>query len=563
VGANRGLQAGLFSAVTSAFIIEVHSHLQPDPNDETAALLRVLIHKIDNTTFGNNPPTLPQWTGPPDTIVHVQAILFASLAASLLSAFLAMLGKQWVNRYASTNMRGTAIERSQDRQRKLDGIVAWYFDHVMESLPLMLQIALLLLGCALTRYLWNINITIASVILGITSFGVIFYLGFVVAGSASESCPYQTPGSRFLRHVLPTILRTLRSAPSTIFHISSSFIRASVFRRRIIRWSSNCRDNWDEVESTWDFVLYILVFFINVLAATLFFLPVSLVKDTYQLGRSILQRSAAFCRTVYRRLTGSSPQIHALDLRCVSWMLQTSLDKSIRLSTLKHLELLMSTPADFDPALVTYCFNVFVGCINVSDCQVVVMQGFGELATASALCFFHTISHLSIVHPALRVLEDIQQRYAKVFPANIDFHGHEFSHAMNAIHSVFIRSADRQHFTWDDYKPPSDEHAIVAQALSKLARFGYQRTQKTKAPRLTLRFALHSLSLDPPPSTSIVADCLSIIAIDLGCDVSNTGAATVDERCVCASQITITLTLNQRTSRAGLEPDNSGAQNNG
>jgi len=40
-----------------------HPHLQPDPNDETAALLRVLTHKIDNTTFGNNPLTLLQWTG--------------------------------------------------------------------------------------------------------------------------------------------------------------------------------------------------------------------------------------------------------------------------------------------------------------------------------------------------------------------------------------------------------------------------------------------------------------------------------------------------------------------
>jgi hypothetical protein len=80
-------------------------------------------------------------------------ILFASLAASLLSAFLAMLGKQWLNRYQSTDMRGTAIERSQNRQRNLDGVVAWYFDYVLESLPLMLQVALLLLGCALSRYL--------------------------------------------------------------------------------------------------------------------------------------------------------------------------------------------------------------------------------------------------------------------------------------------------------------------------------------------------------------------------------------------------------------------------
>ena len=53
-------QAGLFSAVTSAFIIDIQSQLQPDTGDETAALLRVLIYKIDNTTFGNDTPTLPQ-----------------------------------------------------------------------------------------------------------------------------------------------------------------------------------------------------------------------------------------------------------------------------------------------------------------------------------------------------------------------------------------------------------------------------------------------------------------------------------------------------------------------
>ena len=123
-------------------------------------------------------------------MVHVQAILFASLSASLLSAFLAMLGKQWLNRYASIDMRGSVIERSQNRQRKLDGIVTWYFDAVMESLPLMLQVALLLLGCALSRYLWDSYTTVASVVLGVASLGILLYFLIVVAGSASGSCPY-------------------------------------------------------------------------------------------------------------------------------------------------------------------------------------------------------------------------------------------------------------------------------------------------------------------------------------------------------------------------------------
>jgi len=100
---------------------------------------------------------------------------------------------------------------------------------------------------------------------------------------------------------------------------------------------------------------------------------------------------------------------------------------------------------------------------------------------------------------------------------------------MNAIHRVFIRSVDRRRFTWSDYKPLRDEYIVVAQTLVQLAQFGYQRTQRTKVPRLILRFALYSLSQDPPPPTSIIVDCLSIIAIDLDCDVSYTGAATLDE----------------------------------
>ena len=208
-------QAGLFSAVTSAFIVEVNSELQPDPNQETAALLRVILYNMNNTTFGNDIPTIPQpWTGPPRAIVQVQAILYASLAASLFSAFLAMLGKQWLNRYASVDMRGLATERSQNRQRKLDGINNWYFNQVMELLPLMLQAALLLLGCALSRYLWEIDTTVTSVVLGITLFGILFYLFIIITGTVFVSCPYQTPGAHILRHI-----------PDTLHHIGDIFRR--------------------------------------------------------------------------------------------------------------------------------------------------------------------------------------------------------------------------------------------------------------------------------------------------------------------------------------------------
>ena len=485
-----------------------------------------------------------------------------SLAASLFSAFLAMLGKQWLNRYASTDVRGSAIERNQNRQRKLDGVVTWYFDFVMELLPLMLQIALLLLGCALSRYLWEINITVASVVLGATLFGIILYVLIVVAGTASERCPYQTPSAHILRHSF-RVLCALRSVPPTFSALS--VIIFSKFSRII--QSSMCYSLFVGSSSLfgepWYLPTNIIIFLLISPFAAVFFLPLALAMDAYLLGQAIFSLSVTFGRAVYRRFTGASPprthaldqQATTLDLRCISWILQTSLDKAVHLTTLKYLKSLISISTDFDPALATHCFDVFIGCVNVGNCEVAVIQGLEQLATVTALCFFHAISHLAITNPTSSVLKDLNQRYTKVFPAKVDFHGHQFSHTMNAIHRVFIRSVERRHFTWGGYKPPGDEHTMVSHRLLKLARFGYQRMRRAKVPRLILRFALYSLSMDPPPPTPIIADCLSVIAIELGCDITLTEP--LDERYVHTPQVTTTLTSNQRQGGASFIPDNS------
>ena len=206
-------------------------------NEEMAALLRVLLYTQDNTAFNGQIPTVPKpWTGPPRSIVEVQEILFASLLTSLLSAFLAMLGKQWLNRCMPVDTRGTIIQRGQYRQRKLDGIVKWYFNNVMESLPLMLQAALLLLGCALSRYLWEINTTVASVALSITAFGLLFYVFIVIAGVVSENCPYQTPAANFLRRIPGAISHTpilLYRGVQDVFRSARDILRRIpyIFRR--------------------------------------------------------------------------------------------------------------------------------------------------------------------------------------------------------------------------------------------------------------------------------------------------------------------------------------------
>ena len=191
----------------------------------TAAYMRILIHNMNNTLFPDTDSGSTTWIGPPSEIVTVQSLLYGSLATSLFAAFIAMLGKQWVSRYLR-KQGGSAVEKSRDRQRKLDGFKKWHFHLVIESLPVMLQFALLLLGCALTLHLWTINRTVAGVILAFTLFGITTYAFFTLAAAFHYNCPYQTPPSILartaIRHLVQSHSAFVRSLRSVISFLPST-----------------------------------------------------------------------------------------------------------------------------------------------------------------------------------------------------------------------------------------------------------------------------------------------------------------------------------------------------
>ena len=529
-------QAGLFSAVTSAFIIEVNSELQPDPGDETAALLRVLIYKIDNTTFGNDVPTPPQWTGPPHSVVQVQAILFASLAASLFSAFLAMLGKQWLNRYDSADMRGTAIERAQSRQRKLNGIVAWYFHYVMESLPLMLQGALLLLGCALSRYLWEVNIVVASVVLGITSFGMALYLLIVIAGTAFESCPYQTPGASICRPIVHYVRYHLHPAviSSKLLDATQDTFTHQVFHQLWKHFEHPWHSTHNITNLSWLLLIPFSLAFDFIQLATI--LIACFVTGVYLKFGEVRWLLVSFCKSAYHWFThapqacGLDQHTITLDLQCISWILQTSLDKLVHLVALKHLAAIPDL-TQFNPTLVTGCFNVFTNCIRVRDRRVVIKRGFEELATVSASIFLRTFLHLSVMDPTSSTLVDIRRHYDKVFPRTMDFTGLPFRSTMTKVHLLFGDIPVSGHPEQDNVILPTPERIPFSRDIVNIAQAECQRTRHRGVPHPFLQFVVYSLSVEPPPPVSVIADCLKIVAIELGCDLSH--ITTSEDRYIC------------------------------
>ena len=486
--------------MTSAFIIQVHSQLQPDPNEETAALLRVLIHTINNTALGGDVPTIPQWSGPPPPLIQVQALFYASLAASLFSAFLAMLGKQWLNRYAMADMRGSAIERSQNRQRKLNGISTWRFALVMESLPLMLQIALLLLGCALSVYLREINVTIASVVLAVTTFGLTFYVFIVVAGAVSMSCPYQTPAAQILRYIWRKVL------PSPCKMV---FRHLWEVLRRL--WEGLCHI-WKVIRYLWMVLRY----------------PSRPLNRPAFLTKSSTKRPSE---------TQSGPEqtldweVTVLDFCCISWMLRTSLDRLINEVALKFLESVLAFPG-YEDVIVMECLNLLISCVSITDGGgVMVIRGSEVLAKMAATCLLRALSHTFVEHPESDILGDVYKRYKRAFPSMDMLENLPFYHTITAVHSL-ITGDSPDHIDWDGVDPSTPESPWLVHNFVKIA----WRRKKSgqgghgKVPRWILHFSFHSLLWDPEPPALVVADCLSIAAIDLGCEVPQSDVMEVDKR---------------------------------
>ncbi|KAF7353749.1 hypothetical protein MVEN_01060300 [Mycena venus] len=209
--------AGLFSAVTSAFIIQIQPEFQPDP---TQALLTILVQNMTGTAV---PGQASPQAGPATIIVVAQSLLYSSLFSTLLSALLAMLAKQWLLHYDSVGKRGTIEERGLERQRKLDGLHRWKFDPIMQLFPLLLQLSFFLFATALSVYLWTVHYVIAAIVFGLTSVGCVLYTMMVFSALVSPDSPFQTSLTALLRALfsvglIPKSLRTLACTSQARVH---------------------------------------------------------------------------------------------------------------------------------------------------------------------------------------------------------------------------------------------------------------------------------------------------------------------------------------------------------
>ncbi|KAG8898750.1 hypothetical protein FRB99_007181 [Tulasnella sp. 403] len=209
--------AGLFSAINTAFILESYKGLRPDSSATTnQLLLMLLVHRNDDTPFTED--IMASFSSPDISSVSVNCFYFTSLACSLVAAFGAVNTKQWLLEYASIGSSLSQEALGRRRQAKYDEMNRWHVDVVITALPLILQSSLLLFFIGTTKFLWQINHTVAIIFLVVFLMGFWIYLMSMAVGIASPASPFQTPELELVQTLILKPVITLLG----LFRLSSS-----------------------------------------------------------------------------------------------------------------------------------------------------------------------------------------------------------------------------------------------------------------------------------------------------------------------------------------------------
>lgn len=208
-------QAGLFSAIVTAMIVESYISLVPDPNDKTVALLLQISMQLGgNMSMSENPPV--DSFNPTSSALRVNICWFLSLCLGLTCALAATLVQQWSATRISglyptrTNLAELnrarsylqAIEKRPAPQVKArirsylyQGIDDFAMCTIVEGIPTLLHCSVFLFLFGLVDFLYSINtavalVTMCAVATCFTLYAIITFLPII-----NHQCPYRTPFS--------------------------------------------------------------------------------------------------------------------------------------------------------------------------------------------------------------------------------------------------------------------------------------------------------------------------------------------------------------------------------
>ncbi|KZT62312.1 hypothetical protein CALCODRAFT_426443, partial [Calocera cornea HHB12733] len=153
-------QSALFSAVLTAFLVLSLPQLSPDPTQQTLDALIVLSGQVGAlTSLGSAapPPYQPVTSSVPEaSSVWINVLWLISLTISLFTSVLAMLAKQWLRIFTS-KLPTIPVEQARQRHARYMGLLAWNVPAIVESLPVLLHVAVMVFLVGFLMFLWSLS----------------------------------------------------------------------------------------------------------------------------------------------------------------------------------------------------------------------------------------------------------------------------------------------------------------------------------------------------------------------------------------------------------------------
>lgn len=205
------LQAGLFSAILTAFNVPAYALLNPVAPDPSIAILQQISSKLDSFSINhpfvnstqpsgtNSPnagtaPSIPRWA------VWLNGLWFSGLILSVTSASIGLMAKQWLNEYSS-GVSETSRHAARMRQYRLENLKKWHVEAVVNTIPVLLQLSLVCFLTGLLIFLWNLHDTVAAIASTLVGFLAIFTAATTFLPLWKPRCAYLSPQIRTLYHI--------------------------------------------------------------------------------------------------------------------------------------------------------------------------------------------------------------------------------------------------------------------------------------------------------------------------------------------------------------------------
>ena len=159
----------------------------------------VLIYQTQMMRNSSLGPYVPAEFSPPEYIVVVNALFYASLGIMLLAAFIAMLIKSWVREF-DRGLRAMSLpeQRAKTREFRYLGLERWKLPEMVAILPLLIQLSLLLFSIGLVDFLFHVSKPSFGITMSIFGVGTLYYAITTSISVFVTSSPFHSPLSRTL-----------------------------------------------------------------------------------------------------------------------------------------------------------------------------------------------------------------------------------------------------------------------------------------------------------------------------------------------------------------------------